>query len=176
MQRMIDEKVFEGQHSDLIRNEPNSPYSTPVKDFYRGKCVLLTGGTGFIGRLLTEKLLRVGVSKLYLVARPKKSKTAMNRIRELTEGAVFDRLRKLYPDFIKDIVAVNGDLVEPNMGLSQEIQRELINNVEIILHAAADVRFDETLKNAIKVNIRATRDLLEMAKRMEKLQVRDLDD
>lgn len=58
MQRMIDEKVFEGQHNNVILNEPNSPYSTPIKDFYRGKCILLTGGTGFIGRLLAEKLLR----------------------------------------------------------------------------------------------------------------------
>lgn len=48
---------------------------------------------------------------------------------------------------------------------------EFIENVEIILHAAADVRFDETLKNAIKVNIRATRDLLELAKKMTKLEV-----
>lgn len=58
MQRIIDEKTFEGEKSEVILNEPNSPYSTPIKDFYRNKCVLLTGGTGFIGRLLAEKLLR----------------------------------------------------------------------------------------------------------------------
>lgn len=95
----------------------------------------------------------------------------MERIRELTEGPVFDRIRKIDPDFLKRIKPVNGDLVEPNMGLSEDIQREFIENVDIILHAAADVRFDETLRNAIKVNIRATRDLLELAKRMVKLEV-----
>lgn len=58
MQRMIDEKVFEGRHREIFPSEANCPYSTPIKDFYRGKCVLLTGGTGFIGRLLAEKLLR----------------------------------------------------------------------------------------------------------------------
>lgn len=58
MQRMIDEHEFIGQKPEFIINEPNIPYSTPIKDFYRGRCVLLTGGTGFIGRLLTEKLLR----------------------------------------------------------------------------------------------------------------------
>lgn len=95
----------------------------------------------------------------------------MDRIRELASGPVFDRVRTLDPDFLKRIKAVNGDLVEPNMGLSEDIQREFIENVEVILHAAADVRFDETLKNAIKVNIRATRDLLDLAKRMVKLEV-----
>lgn len=59
MQRMLDESEFEGRlNRDIILNEPHTPYSTPIKDFYRGKCVLLTGGTGFIGRLLVEKLLR----------------------------------------------------------------------------------------------------------------------
>lgn len=114
---------------------------------------------------------RIGVSQIYLVARPKKNKTAMDRIRELTAGPVFDRIRKLDPDFLKRITPVDGDLVEPNMGLSEDIQREFISKVEIILHAAADVRFDEILKNAIKVNIRATRDLLELAKKMVKLEV-----
>lgn len=32
--------------------------SSPVLDFYRDKVVLLTGGTGFIGKLLVQKLLR----------------------------------------------------------------------------------------------------------------------
>lgn len=119
----------------------------------------------------TADTFRIGVSQIYLVARPKKTKTAMDRIRELASGPVFDRVRTLDPDFLKRIKAVNGDLVEPNMGLSEDIQREFIENVEVILHAAADVRFDETLKNAIKVNIRATRDLLDLAKRMVKLEV-----
>lgn len=98
----------------------------------------------------------------------------MDRIRELAAGAVFDRVRQLDPDFLKRITPVDGDLVEPHMGLSEDIQREFIASVEIILHVAADVRFDETLRNAIKVNIRATRDLLDLAKKMTKLEVSDL--
>lgn len=57
----------------------------------------------------------------------------MDRIRELTAGAVFDRIRKLDPDFLKRITPVDGDLVEPNMGLSEEIQKEFITNVEVII-------------------------------------------
>lgn len=97
----------------------------------------------------------------------------MDRIRELTAGPVFDRIRGLDPDFLKRITPVDGDLVERNMGLSEDMQNEFIANVEVILHAAADVRFDETLKNAIKVNIRATRDLLDLAQRMMRLEVSD---
>lgn len=34
------------------------PDSTPMKDFYRNKTIFLTGGTGFLGQLYVEKLLR----------------------------------------------------------------------------------------------------------------------
>lgn len=34
------------------------PDSTPMKDFYRGKVVLLTGGTGALGQIYVEKFLR----------------------------------------------------------------------------------------------------------------------
>lgn len=34
------------------------PRTTPMRDFYRDKIVFLTGGTGFLGQLYVEKLLR----------------------------------------------------------------------------------------------------------------------
>lgn len=35
--------------------------STPIKDFYRDKTIFLTGGTGGIGQLLVQKLLRLDI-------------------------------------------------------------------------------------------------------------------
>lgn len=43
--------------SDSMVDE-SIPDSTPMKDFYRNKTVFLTGGTGFLGQLYVEKLLR----------------------------------------------------------------------------------------------------------------------
>lgn len=34
------------------------PDTTPMKDFYRGKTIFITGGTGFLGQIYVEKLLR----------------------------------------------------------------------------------------------------------------------
>ena len=42
-----------------------------------------------------------------------------------------------------------------------------------MIHAAANVKFDQSLKEAT-YNVRATRDLLELAKRMKKLKVRNV--
>lgn len=34
------------------------PKNTPMKTFYRNKTVFITGGTGFLGQVFIEKLLR----------------------------------------------------------------------------------------------------------------------
>jgi dTDP-D-glucose 4,6-dehydratase len=57
------------------------------------------------------------------------------------------------------------------MGFTEETQAYLINNVQIVLHAAADVRFDQTLKKAIEVNVRGTRDLLRLTKNIKNIEV-----
>lgn len=90
---------------------------------------------------------------------------------ELCKGPVFDRLRRLEPDFLKRITPIDGDLINRDLGLDPKVQQVLRDKVQIVLHAAADVRFDETLKNAIQVNIRATQHLLELALKMTKLEV-----
>lgn len=44
-------------NSDLWTDEA-VPFNTPMRDFYRDKVVFLTGGTGFLGQIYVEKLLR----------------------------------------------------------------------------------------------------------------------
>lgn len=43
--------------SDFWKDE-TIPENTPMRDFYRGKVIFLTGGTGFLGQIYVEKLLR----------------------------------------------------------------------------------------------------------------------
>lgn len=39
---------------------------TPIRNFYRGKSVFLTGFTGFLGHLFAEKLLRFNKNLTYI--------------------------------------------------------------------------------------------------------------
>lgn len=47
---------------NLLDDEFQVPESirvnSPITDYFREKCVFLTGGTGFLGYLFIEKLLR----------------------------------------------------------------------------------------------------------------------
>jgi alcohol-forming fatty acyl-CoA reductase len=41
---------------------------------------------------------------------------------------------------------IEGDLLLPNLGISNEDRKLIIDHVSIVFHSAATVRFDEPLK------------------------------
>lgn len=61
-----------------------------IVEFYEGRSVFITGATGFMGKVLVEKLLRCcpGVSNLYLLMRPSKGKDVSCRLQEFIDNQV----------------------------------------------------------------------------------------
>jgi hypothetical protein len=57
------------------------------------------------------------------------------------------------------------------LGLQSVDRQILIENISIVFHAAANVRFDDDLKTAILSNTRSTRDICILAQNMTKLTV-----
>jgi fatty acyl-CoA reductase len=59
-------------------------------EWYKGKSVFVTGGTGFVGKVLLEKLLRSceGIPRVYLLCRPRRGSSANARISEMTHSVV----------------------------------------------------------------------------------------
>lgn len=80
-------------------------------------------------------------------------------------------MRKRDENFHARISVVNGDLNFVNAGLSDEDIDLLCNEVEIVVHAAADVRFNIPLLELVQSNVRGTRDILEITKKMKHIQV-----
>lgn len=63
---------------------------TPIQEFYRGANILVTGATGFVGKILTEKLIRCvpQIGHIYLLIRVKKGKSAEERFEQIMEDKV----------------------------------------------------------------------------------------
>lgn len=84
---------------------------------------------------------------------------------------VFDRVRAEFPERLKKMKAMEGDLGLPGLGLSNENRMILIEEVSIVFNGAASLRLEAGLKDAIKHNTTGTKNVLDLAVEMKKLEV-----
>lgn len=143
-----------------------------VREYYRDKEIFLTGGTGYLGKVVIEKLLRScpEVKRIFLLIRSKKGNNAASRLNSFLEDQVFDLLRQENPKCLDKLECVSGDVREIGLGISDaDFQR--LRNCSIVIHSAATVRFDERLTDSILMNTRGTRETLLLAKRLDKVEV-----
>ena len=147
-----------------------------LAEAYRGKSVLLTGGTGFLGTALVEKMLRglPSLGRLYLIVRPSRAQGAAERFRKDVLGsAAFKGLREelgeRFEGHVSDKVRVlEGDVHSESLGLGAEDLAELSREVDVVIHSAASVVFDAPLDAAVDSNVRGTLGLLTLARTWEK--------
>ena len=62
-----------------------------IDNFYRGRSIFITGATGFMGKVLVEKLLRScpGIKNIYVLMRPKEENVdTKKRLEELVNTRV----------------------------------------------------------------------------------------
>ncbi|XP_066261971.1 fatty acyl-CoA reductase wat-like [Euwallacea similis] len=142
-----------------------------IQRFYKGGTVFLTGATGFIGKLILEKVLRaLPVRKVFILVREKENVPPSTRVQQMLKSAVFNGLQRSNPEVFNKVVILEGDCALPMLGLKEENIETIIKEVDVILHCAAAARFDEQLKKATKINVEATRDLVDIAKKIKKLR------
>lgn len=61
-----------------------------VSEFYSGRSLFITGGTGYMGKVLIEKLLRDcdDIKLIYVLCRPKRGFSPAARIEQIRKLAV----------------------------------------------------------------------------------------
>lgn len=113
----------------------------------------ITGGTGFIGRYLIERLL-------------KREGTVHVLVREGSRGRL-EEMRSGWGEDGARVVPVTGDLSQPNLGLDGEQISELKGRIDHFYHLAAiyDMEADE---EAIRIgNIEGTINAVDLANELE---------
>ncbi|KAG8038236.1 hypothetical protein G9C98_006563 [Cotesia typhae] len=132
-----------------------------IPTFYVGRSVFITGATGFMGKVLVEKLLRScpDVREIFVLMRPKKGISIDNRVRQLLNLPLFDRLKQENPSALDKVIPIEGDTTKEGLGIPDFERKVLIERVSVVFHVAASVRFDDPLKTAVFTNTRSTRDM-----------------
>lgn len=166
-----------------------------VSEWYSGKNVFITGATGFMGKILIEKLLRScqDIQKIYLLIRHKRGKSPKQRVDDLINIPVsifttvnprlnhpFNFIRKQVFHQIRELPngeilfgklrCINGDVTQAGLGIADDDLTELRRNVDVVFHMAANVRFDQPLKQAMNFNTGGTFRLLEVVETFRQLK------
>ncbi|WP_052339373.1 non-ribosomal peptide synthetase [Gorillibacterium massiliense] len=126
-----------------------------------GSDVLLTGATGYLGAHLAYELLTATDAVVRLLVRPKPGVKALSRIRETLDGYFGPHFSSMY---LHRISVLEGDFVEPRLGLDDEDYGELIQSVQSIIHAGADVRHFGDSETFQTTNVQGTENLLALVK------------
>jgi len=87
---------------------------------------------------------------------------------------LFEKLKAEDNGFRKKIIAVEGDCTQQGLGLSSDDRNRIVENVNIVFHMAATVRFNETLSVAVVTNVMGTRDLMLLCQDCPKIKVSEL--
>ena len=109
----------------------------------------VTGGTGFIGRFLIDRLVERG-GPIYVLVR---------------KGSVkkLDELRPRWGDAAGRIVAVVGDLSKPKLGLAPADLAKLKGKVAHFFHLAAIYDLDADAASQETANVEGTRHAVQAA-------------
>ena len=144
---------------------------SPISEYYDGRSILITGATGFMGKVLLEKLLRScpGMTRIYVLIRPKKGIKPQDRLNTMLESKLFTNLKDASPEVFEKVIAVPGDITEPKLAISSQDEEMLIKDVSLLFHVAATVKFDDDLADAIRMNVKGTFSIVELAHKLNLL-------
>ncbi len=126
--------------------------------------ILLTGSTGFLGKVVLQELLRqresLNIGSIYLPIRATSQENAYIRLKnEIFESPC---LRELKSFREVSINPVWSDLDKPLLGISDKTLSIISQKITQTIHCAATVEFDSSLSSSARTNVGGTLELFRL--------------
>ncbi|KZV37911.1 fatty acyl-CoA reductase 2-like [Dorcoceras hygrometricum] len=150
-----------------------------IVKFLQGKSFLITGATGFLGKIIIEKILRTApdVHSIFVLIKAKNKEAAIRRLKnEIINTELFKRLKqthgKSYQAFmLSKLVPVVGNVCESNLGVDEEDADLITKQVDVIINSAANTTFNERYDTALDINTGGPMRLMSFARKCQKLEL-----
>jgi long-chain acyl-CoA synthetase len=141
----------------------------PLVEVLSGKSVLLTGATGFLGKVVLYLLLRKHpeLSCLYLLIRGD-SRSSLNRFRrEILDSPVMGPLREhlgsKFDRYVEErVVVLPGDIVTPGL-ISGDVTWR--SKPDVVVHCAGLVNFEASLEKALNINVIGVKNVIDFCRK-----------
>jgi thioester reductase-like protein len=128
--------------------------------------VLLTGATGFVGKVVLAELLRrreeLGIGRVLALVRARDPEHADARLRSEVVGSPCFAAEP--PGFEKWAEAVAGDVTRPGFGIAGDVWQRIRGEVSHVIHCAASIEFSLPLAEATAANAAGALHALELAR------------
>nr|XP_043624037.1 probable fatty acyl-CoA reductase 4 [Erigeron canadensis] len=137
-----------------------------IIEYLENKTILVTGVTGFLGKIFVEKILRLqpNIGKLFLLLRASDPNTALHRLHsEVIDKDLFRVIKEKHGTtmhtFISEkVIPVAGDIRLENFGVTNmDLLNDMRRQVDVVVSSAATTKFDERYDMAFATNTLAVR-------------------
>ncbi|KAJ5738191.1 hypothetical protein N7493_001346 [Penicillium malachiteum] len=133
-------------------------------EYYDNRSILVTGGSGFLGTAIVHRLLTTtSVSRIYLVCRGGTEKL-LSKWKEWLPDSTVDELH--CPN---RLVVLDGDILLPNVGLSQSELDVTRRDVSVIIHGASSINLGSRTSGCVHA-VSGVRSRLKFASWLQSLQ------
>ncbi len=161
-----------------MNHDPNVTTPLSVQEIFRGRHVFIMGATGFVGKVLLSMLLHrfPAIGRVYVMVRRGSGTDSETRFwNSVVTSPTFDPLRESHGGddalaaFLRDkIRVVDGDITEPNLGMSDERAAEVAADIHVIINSSGKVTFNPPIEAALRTNVQGTKNVIAFAKRMKR--------
>ncbi|HXF36067.1 MAG TPA: HAD-IB family hydrolase [Actinomycetota bacterium] len=138
----------------MVENRGTAEARAPsIVERLGGKTILVTGVTGFLGQALLERLLLdIPEARAVALVRPKLGQSGRQRLEHLVRGNAFRVLREREGDEgVRRILDERVDVVEGDF--TTEEPPAFPPGIDVVVHCAATVAFDEPIDEAFQTNL-----------------------
>ena len=147
------------------------PPMPPLEQVLRKRTILLTGATGFLGKVFLYLLLRwhPEIERVYLLIRGDR-KSSLNRFRrEILDSPVMgplrDHLGARFDKYIEEkIIVIPGDITIDGL-VADGVDPIKKDSLDAIVHCAGMVNFEASLEKAISVNTLGVANVIEYCRK-----------